>query len=443
MSFSSLPMGAEMYYLFVTATNNDISSQNLNSLNGKKIGVNKNSFQEGLLKKWVVAQGINPQIIELTGSERDSLKMLLKGELDALVTVDCYGDDNDYSFLPLVKIGSSDFFFAVNKNRPDLLKELNFAMSKIQEENRFYTEYLNTKYLKTAGTNALISTDELNWLLKHGSIRVGYLDKFAPFCEKSISSELKGVLRNYLNLSKNCLKNTDLHFDTYSYSNLQEAFQALKKGEIDCVFPVHLSTYDAEEMDIATTNPIIETDMYLMMNVDSKKSLSADQEITIATDRTNYNYITFLMDNYPKWKIIECKDLDDALNAVESLKADCALVNNYQATKIVSDKNSLYPIYTGKSIDFAFAVRKNDSEIYYILNKTSRLVSSSSLNEALIEYSSADLKSSFSEFLKVNFYLIVACNIVLIILAVGFVIYRTKQNEKLLQHILEIQEKQK
>ena len=74
----------------------------------------------------------------------------------------------------------------VNKNRSDLLNELNFAMGKINDENRFYDDYLYNKYLKSNGTHSLISNDELNWIANHGTIRVGYLDNFAPFCEKSI-----------------------------------------------------------------------------------------------------------------------------------------------------------------------------------------------------------------------------------------------------------------
>ena len=71
------------------------------------------------------------------------------------------------------EIGQSNFFFAVNKNRPDLLNELNFAMGKINDENRFYDDYLYSKYLKSSGTNALISNDELNWIANRGIIRVG------------------------------------------------------------------------------------------------------------------------------------------------------------------------------------------------------------------------------------------------------------------------------
>ena len=243
MLFPSLPMGAETYYIFVSASNNSISASDFATLNGKRIGVNANSYQSELFRQWATDNGVNAQLISLNNAEGDSITKLINGEIDAFITMDLYEDVGDHATVPIIKIGQSNFFFAVNKNRPDLLNDLNFALNKINDENRFYNEYMHDKYLKTSGTNAFISNNELNWLVRHGTIRVGYLKNFAPFCDNSITDEVKGVLKNYLELASNCTKNTAIRFDTKSYSTLQDAFQALEDNEIDCVFPVNLSTY--------------------------------------------------------------------------------------------------------------------------------------------------------------------------------------------------------
>ena len=49
--------------------------------------------------------------------------------------------------MPVCKVGASDFFFAVNKSRRDLLTELNAAMNRIQEEDHNYQQRLYEKYL--------------------------------------------------------------------------------------------------------------------------------------------------------------------------------------------------------------------------------------------------------------------------------------------------------
>ena len=404
--------------------------------------MNANSYQGTLFQKWAADNGINVQLIGLNDSEKNSFAKLENGELDAYISLDCYEDENEHSCIPIFEIGQSNFFFAVNKNRPDLLNELNFAMGKINDENRFYDDYLYNKYLKSSGTNALISNDELNWIANHETIRVGYLDNFAPFCEKSMTGELNGVLKNYLELAENCTRNAKLNFETKSYSTLQDAFQALENNEIDCVFPVHLSTHDAESMGIMTTNPFIQTEMYLMTNKSSQKVISADQEIVVAINGTNANYKTFLMDNYPNWKFIDCKSMEAALNLVESSQADCTLVNNYQVAQFSAAKYDLYALATGKTMNFSFAIKKSESALYYILNKTASLVPNSSLQSALTEYSSSGMNISFGEFLRMHIYLVIASGLAIAIGVIMFIKRRAEQNEKMLKDKLAVQEKQ-
>ena len=53
MLFSELPMGAEEYYVFVApGSESGINSEDLSSFNGKRIGVNQGSVQEGFLRDW-------------------------------------------------------------------------------------------------------------------------------------------------------------------------------------------------------------------------------------------------------------------------------------------------------------------------------------------------------------------------------------------------------
>ena len=44
-----------------------------------------------------------------------------EGELDAIATLDLA---SSYDYQPIVNIGFSDFYFAVSKSRPDLLKKI-------------------------------------------------------------------------------------------------------------------------------------------------------------------------------------------------------------------------------------------------------------------------------------------------------------------------------
>ena len=137
MLFSDLPMGTEEYYIFITPDNKTITSDDYSSLDGKRIGVNKGSIQSELFSRWAEQHGVKADLVELTTTEVESLEILEAGQLDAYITLNAYGDPE--RLVPVCNIGSSDFYFAVNKNRPDLLNELNAAMGRIRDETPIIT----------------------------------------------------------------------------------------------------------------------------------------------------------------------------------------------------------------------------------------------------------------------------------------------------------------
>ena len=140
MLFPDLPMGSEDYYVFVDPDNKEVSSSDAATLNGKRVGVNKDSIQADYYREWARRNKVNAEVVELTTSEDDSLQMLKNHNLDAYVTVDSFV--NPERAMPVFIVGSSDFFFAVNKDRPDLLAELNSALSAIQKENRHFNHQM-------------------------------------------------------------------------------------------------------------------------------------------------------------------------------------------------------------------------------------------------------------------------------------------------------------
>lgn len=107
MLFPALAMGAESYYLYIDADNKEITPENLRSLSDKKVGVNKGSFQAGLLREWANQNELTITVVELTDDETFFMTKLANGEIDALVSMDSLGAEK--RVIPVCKIGSSDF----------------------------------------------------------------------------------------------------------------------------------------------------------------------------------------------------------------------------------------------------------------------------------------------------------------------------------------------
>ena len=249
MLFPAYSMGTEEYYVYIAKNEVNEYEDDYSFLNGKKIGVNKGSLQVSCYKEWAEENSISADLVEVTSTEADSINMLIKGELDAYITIDTYLSSD--TIVPVAKVGYSDFYFVVSKAREDLLDELNDALSKIQDENRFYSQELYAKYIRNTGANIFLNSVESKWLLKHGSIRVGYLDNYLAYCEKDKETgKLTGALKDYLQKASDCFANAHIEFETKPFETIEKALQALKNGEIDCVFPVNISAYDGEQKKV-------------------------------------------------------------------------------------------------------------------------------------------------------------------------------------------------
>ena len=430
MLFASLPMGTEAYYVFISPDNEEISSENFTSLNGKKIGATISSIQYHLFEEWMAAHDVHAELIALTTPEDISLLKLQTEELDAVVTMDVYGDPK--TAVPVFKVGSSDFYFAVNKNRPDLLMELNAALNMIQDEDKNYSQRLHEQFLSSAETNSYLTAKEREWLLNHGTIRVGYQDNYLAFCASDPKSgELTGALKDYLDFASDSLENAHLGFETKAYPTAAAAIEALRNGEIDCMFPVNLTSFDGENLGVVMTPALMRTEMDAVVRASEQKEFIRKPHVIVAVNEGNTNYDIFLADHYPDWERAYFPDTPTGLEAIARGEADCVIISNYRFSNISKqcDRLHLTTVYTGVDIDYYFAVRAGDTELYSILSRLTNLVPNAIVSAALTYYSTEDVKTTFADFVKDNLFIIMSV-IAAILLVILILLLRSIQAER-------------
>ena len=85
MLFSDLPMGEEKYYLYADVAHTDISASNLESLNGKRVGLLANSIHATQFYEWEAEHGLHLEYVTITGLEDAFAKV----ENDEIWTVPC------------------------------------------------------------------------------------------------------------------------------------------------------------------------------------------------------------------------------------------------------------------------------------------------------------------------------------------------------------------
>ncbi len=401
MSFPDLPMGAEAYYIYIDSENRAITAQDLTTFNGKRIGVNQGSVQEGFLKEWAKKHGLEIEVVPLVIGESESLEMLVRDEIDGYATIYTFGSEE--RVYPVCRVGESNFYYAVNKRRPDLLAELNMALSGIQDEDPYFNQRISEEHhYNTTKKDIFLTPDQEDWLSAHGTIRVGYQDNYLPFCQTDRETgELTGALKDYLAHAVNSLRK-DIQFEAIPYASTEAALQAMKAGEIDCVFPVNLSSYDADQMGVRLTDPAMKTEMNAVMRASDNQSISRDSTITFALSAGNMNVETFIMEHYPSCERAVFGDDRACFDAVDTLKADCILVSNYRLPEKegIIDKYRFFTVPTGESMSLSFAVNRDEKMLYFILNRTVTMTKSEDMDSALASYMKSNQEVSFSRFLR-------------------------------------------
>ncbi len=215
---------------------------------------------------------------------------------------------------------------------------------------------------------------------------------------------MTGALKEFLSLASHCVRNAEIPFETVAFPSTADALEALKRGEIDCVFPVNFSVYDAEEMDLLTTIPLMQCEMYAVVRSAGLRDFTMDGEVRVAVNEGNPSYEAFLMEHFPDWERALFPDTAACLKAVAERKADCILVGNYRINSIADllEKYKLSTVTTGVGMNSYFVLDRQDSELYAVLNKVINLVPTSAVNAALASYSYGEQQITFARFIREN-----------------------------------------
>lgn len=313
--FSSYPQGKDTYLLYTTKERSDLTSGDIQKLNGSRIGVTAGSYQEDLIRDWLVNNHIEAEVVQFDGY--DSLMSALdKGGLDAIATPDLA---TTYDYTPIINIGFSDFYFAVSKSRPDLLAELNEALYEIQSTELDYNNLLVSRYHNKMLAGMLLNEKEKEWLENHNNtIRLGYIENNLPYSGAE-NGQLVGIIKI---LADTLEENFDIQVITSGFSNREELRQALKGGEIDVLGPVFSDFYLAESNNNVLTDAIMSTTpLVIYKGNDVNSSLN----VIAATDVNIYGQEVIKV-LFPDAEIYLCDTQDECLEAVASGKAGSTLV---------------------------------------------------------------------------------------------------------------------
>ena len=400
MLFSDEPMGEEKYYLYADLSRADISASDFKTLNGKKIGVLMGTESEVMLTEWEEKYGLKTQHVNISNNE-DVKQKLANHEIDCFVSL----EESFWAELgisTMTRVGKSDIYYAINKDRADIKEELDNAMRALEDADPFYTADLYKRYFSLDYT-PILTGEEKAWLKEHGAIRMGFLtgDSGVSTYDPA-TGEITGTITDYIQFARDCLGNQELVFQMVGYDSQKAELDALKSGEIDMVFHFDQSPNLAEDYRVACTNTTWTSNM---MAVTNKQHFNENQANRVAVPQNKLSLKRYIAVYYPQWEIVDCAAQEDAARLVKDGQADC-FVTGVSSQENYSKKYDFYSVPLPNPAKSCFAVNSGNRHLLSILNKTIKAMPTNMLTGSLAMYKSSSRKVTLSEFIRDNFFMV-------------------------------------
>ena len=400
MLFSDEPMGEEKYYLYADFSRTDISASNFKTLNGKKIGVLMGTEPEEMLTEWEEKHGIKTEHVNISNNE-DVKQKLANHEIDCFVSLE-EAFWAELGISTMTRVGESSIYYAINKDRPDIKEELDYAMSVLDEADPFYTADLYKRYFSLDYT-PILTGEEKAWLKEHGAIRMGFLTSDSGVSTYDpATGKLTGAITDYIQFATGCLGNQELEFQIVGYDSIEAELDALKSGEIDMIFHFNQNPNLAEEYRVACTSTTWITNL---MAVTNKEHFNESKANRIAVPQNKLSLKKYLAFYYPQWEIVDCDTQEDAAKLIETGQADC-FVTGISSEENYSKKYGFYSVPLLNPVKSCFAVNSGNRSLLSILNKTIKAKPINLLAGSIAMYQSSARKVTLSEFIKDNFFMV-------------------------------------
>ena len=359
--FSSNPEGTERYYIYAKPDRDDLSKGDPQALQGLTIGYNPGVMQTTVGQQWLADEGITCTYKEMPGGG-DLFAALANDEVDAIIMNDTISST---SASPMFYVGSSDYYFAVPKSRPDLMDDINSAMAAINRVNPRFNDEVKSNYSAQNSGSSSLTGDERTWLKENNNtVTLGYLTGKLPYCNEGENGEMEGSLASLV---------TTLHdkfgitVKTVAFESNEKLQKALTKGTVDVALPIYRDYWLAEQMGFVQSTSLGSMSLTV---IHAGSDLSKDLQSIACTNSSIVNH-RVLESLYPTATITECESGDEMFNALALGKVSSIIVPSSRM-ETIRDKHDIEDY--GKTelpntAELSCWISRGEPELLGIINK--------------------------------------------------------------------------
>ena len=340
--FSSNPEGTERYYIYAKPDRDDLAKGDPQALQGLTIGCNSGVMQTFVGQQWLANEGITCTYREYDGGSM-LFDALANDEVDAVIMNDTISSP-DAS--PMFYVGSSDYYFAVPKSRPDLMNDINAAMTAIARVNPRYNDEVKANYSAQNSGSSSLTGPERSWLKANdNTITIGYLKNKLPYCTQNDDGEMEGSLAS---LATTLHDKFGITVATVAFSNNEQMTKALSTGTIDVALPLFRDYWLAEQAGVILSNPM---GTVSLAAIHSSSNLNSDLKNIACTADAIVN--RFELENlFPNAKVTEYPNDNEAREALNKGEASCIIVPSTRL-KTIRDTYDIEDFQTQELTDTA------------------------------------------------------------------------------------------
>ncbi len=424
MLFPNEPMGFEYYYLYVTEENTDIAPDDYASLQGKRVGVTVGTMQIELLRQWCEKKKVELEFVEYTDlqvkeADLEAGKIDLDYEVSMMVP---------RHFSAVEKVGSSAYYLAVSKDRPDLLEDIDFAMDKVLYNDMYFFSRLQERYFSDAVKSRNLTTEEKEWVEAHDTLRIGYFDHYLPFSAKDEDGEPIGSIVDAIPeiLARLELDET-LQVRFVCYDNQEEGYRAVESGAIDMMFPAYISGSVRRDYRIIGGRSVAT----LASDLAFLEEYGTGKDKRIGVNRHNLMQYYYSKDSYPESEIVLYDGIRGCLDGLLEGTSDGTFLNGARTAGLLrpAQYHSIKSMRARDSFQLRMAFAEDNVGLMLLMNRGLTMLDPDFISKASYSYAGRLTPFSLTDFIQEHVLEVVILAAIFAALVAAAGVFRIRNHE--------------
>lgn len=260
-------MGYSRSLLLARSDDRTIHSYNLESMNGKTIGVYENAKENiRRLKEFLAINGLDCKfqyysLKDMQKNDEGLYFYLMNGEIDLLLSGIIYNHD---SVRVIATYNSQPYYIVTNPSNKEVLDGLNMALERILDANPNFAAERYAANFPARLVNVQFSDRDLEYVKKRKTITVAVPENWCPFyCKETSQKNHVGIMVDVLDKIKDF---TGLDFSYVYAKNYSDAVHLVQRGKADILGFFLGDENDAAQLGLALSASYVSANNIIVRN---------------------------------------------------------------------------------------------------------------------------------------------------------------------------------